>query len=141
MAIIDQITRIETAASIIKAKTASLELDKADGNGKISSSDKLDVQAAAINAIPEGTPVTVALDATTTSVSLPKGYYGADSTISVSTMAAPTISLSTSQQTISCDDKMMDGNIVIPPANAFYTGSSAPTGSTPGNDGDLYLVV
>ena len=43
MAIIDEIIRIEDASSIIKAKTAALGLDKV-GGGKISPSDKLDVQ-------------------------------------------------------------------------------------------------
>ena len=43
MAIVTEISRLESAASIIKAKTAELELNKAtaDGGGAISSSDKL----------------------------------------------------------------------------------------------------
>ena len=140
MAIIDEIIRIEEASSIIKAKTAALELDKV-GGGKISSSDKLDAQAAAINAITKGTPVTQKLSSSNTSVSLPKGYYGDGSSISVDTMSAPTVSLSGSSQTISCKDKLMTGNITVPAANVYKTGSDAPTSSTPGNDGDLYLVI
>ena len=72
MAIIDEIIRLDDASSIIKAKTASHKNDKVAG-GKISSSDKLDVQAAAINAITKDTPVTQKLSSSKTSVSLPKG--------------------------------------------------------------------
>ena len=56
-------------------------------------------------------------------------------------MSAPTVSLSGSSQTISCKDKLMTGNITVPAANVYKTGSDAPTSSTPGNDGDLYLVI
>ena len=45
MAIVTEISRLETAAGKIKTKTAQLELDKANGSGKISATDKLDVQA------------------------------------------------------------------------------------------------
>lgn len=142
MSIISEISRLEGAADVIKAKTVALNLDKADGNGKVSSSDKLEVHAAAINAITEGSSLgNQKLDASTTAVSMPAGYYGSNTTVSVDTMTAPTVTLSNTSQTISCDDKMMDGDIVIPAANIFYTGSSAPTSSTPGNDGDLYLVL
>ena len=143
MAIIDEVLRLEDAGSTIKTKTAQLGLDKAqaDGGGKISSADKLDVQARAINEIQGRTPVTQKLNGTTTSVSLSKGYYGGNSTISVDTMAAPTVALSGSSQTISCKDKMMTGNITVPAANVYRTGPSEPTSSTPGNDGDLYLVI
>ena len=48
MAIVTEISRLETAAGKIKTKTAQLELDKANGSGKISATDKLDVQADAI---------------------------------------------------------------------------------------------
>ena len=140
MAIVTQITRLENAATTIKTKTAALELDKV-GGGKISASDKLDVQAAAINAISKGTPVNQKLTSATTSVSLPKGYYGANSSISVDTMTPSAISLTNAEQTIACKDKMMTSNITIPAANIYYTGNSAPTSSTPGNDGDIYLVV
>lgn len=143
MAVIDEILRIEGAAGIIKAKTVALGLDKdsQDGNGKVSSSDKLDVHARAIDDIQGRTAVNQTLDASTTSVSIPKGYYGSDSTVSVSKMTAPTVELSGTQQVISCDDKMMDGDITIPAANVYRTGSTEPTSSTPGNNGDLYLVV
>ena len=70
MAIIDEVLRLESAGSTIKTKTAQLGLDKAqaDGGGKISSADKLDVQARAINEIQGRTPVTQTLNGTTTSV-------------------------------------------------------------------------
>ena len=111
MAIVTEISRLENAASIIKTKTTELELNKAniDGGGVISSSDKLDVQARAINAI--------------------------------DTLNAPTVTLSGSSQTIQSNKKFVKGNITIPAANVFRTGSDAPTSSTPGNEGDLYLVV
>lgn len=143
MAIIDEVLRLEGAANIIKAKTADLELEKAsaDGSGTVSSSDTLDVQARAINEISKRTPSNQKLDATTTAVSIEKGYYPSDTSVSVDTMAAPSVSLSGSEQTISCKDKMMTGNIIVPAANVYRTGSSVPTGSTPGNDGDLYLVI
>lgn len=143
MAIIDEVLRLEGAANIIKTKTAALGLDKAsaDGTGKISTSDELDIQARAINEIQGRTAVTQTLNGTTTSVSLSKGYYGSNSTVSVNTMSAPTIALSGSSQTISCKDKMMTGNITVPAANVYRTGSTEPTSSTPGNDGDLYLVI
>lgn len=111
MAIVTEISRLENAASIIKTKTAELELNKAnaDGGGVISSSDKLDVQARAIDAI--------------------------------DTLTAPTVTLSGSSQTIQSNKKFVKGNITIPAANVFRTGSDTPTSSTPGNEGDLYLVV
>ena len=37
--------------------------------------------------------------------------------------------------------KFVKGDITIPAANVFRTGPDAPTSSTPGNEGDLYLVV
>lgn len=143
MAVIDEILRLEEAADIIKAKTVSLGLDKdvQDGSGKVSATDKLDVHARAIDEIQNQNVLNQTLDASTTSVSIPKGYYGSNGTVSVSTMAAPTVSLSGIEQVISCDDKMMDGDITIPAANVYRTGNLEPDGSTPGNDGDLYLVV
>ena len=143
MAIVDEIERLEDAADIIKTKTAALGLDKAleDGGGKVSSSDTLDIQARAIDEIQGRTPVTQTLNATTTSVSLPQGYYGGSSSVSVSTMSAPTVNLSGTSQTISCNNKMMNGDIVVPAANVYRTGSEEPTSSTPGNNGDLYMVI
>lgn len=140
MAIIDQILRLEAAANIIKDKTAELELDKV-GGGKISPSDNLTVQADAINNIEKGTPVTRKLTSSSTSVSLPKGYYGSTSSVSVDVMSAHAVTLSGSSQTIACKDKVMSGDITIPAANVYRTGSSEPTSSTPGNNGDLYLVI
>ena len=143
MAIIDEVLRLEGAAATIKNKTAALELDKvsADGSGKISSSDKMDVQARAIDGIEKRTQGNQKLTASTTSVSISKGYYPSNATVSVDTMAAPTVTLSGSSQTISCKDKMMTDNITVPAANVYRTGSTPPTSSTPGNDGDLYLVI
>lgn len=143
MAIIDEVLRLEGAASTIKSKTAALELDKAsaDGTGKISSSDTLDVQARAINEIEKRTQGSQKLNGTNTSVSISKGYYPSDATVSVDTMSAPTVALSGSTQTITCKDKMMTDNITVPAANVYRTGSTIPNGSTPGNDGDLYLVI
>lgn len=134
MSIISEISRIENAASIIKDKVSELGLS-------VSSPSKLDNCANAIDSIAKRTAVNSTLTSASSSVHLSSGYYGNDSTISVSVMQAPAITLSSASQTISCDDKMMDGDIVIPAANLFYTGSNAPTGSTPGNDGDLYIVV
>ena len=140
MAIIDQVERLEAASSVIKAKTTDLGLKKSNGD-IITASENLTSQADAINNISKGTPVSQKLDSVTTAVTIPAGYYGSESTVSVDKMTAPTVTLSGSQQTISCDDKLMDGDITIPAANLFYTGNSAPDASTPGNDGDLYLVV
>lgn len=134
MSIISEISRIENAASIIKDKVSELGLS-------VSSPSKLDNCANAIDSIAKRTAVNSTLTSASSSVHLSSGYYGNDSTISVSVMQAPAITLSSASQTISCDDKMIDGDIVIPAANLFYTGSNAPTGSTPGNDGDLYIVV
>lgn len=134
MSIISEISRIESAASIIKDKVAELGLS-------VSSPSKLDNCANAIDSIAKRTAINTTLTSSNASVNLSGGYYDSDSSVSVSVMTAPTVSLSTSSQTISCDNKMMDGDIVIPAANAFYTGSGAPTSSTPGNDGDLYIVV
>ena len=142
MSIVSEISRIEGAANIIKAKTVELNLDKADGSRKVTSSDKLDVHAAAINAISKCSALgNQKLDAATTAITIPEGYYETNATISVDTMSAPVVSLSSVSQTISCDDKMMDGDIVIPAVNILRTGNEEPTGSTPGNEGDLYLVV
>ena len=111
MAIVDQIERLTSAANRIKTKTAALGLNKVstDGGGVISSSDKLDVQARAIEAI--------------------------------DTLDAPTVTLSGSSQTIQSNKKFVKGDITIPAANVYRTGTSEPTSSTPGNDGDLYLVT
>ena len=143
MAIIDEVLRLEGAAATIKSKTAALELDKAsaDGSGKISSSDKMDVQARAIDGIEKRTQGNQKLTASTTSVSISKGYYPSNATVSVDTMAAPTVTLSGSSQTIQSNKKFVKGNITIPAANVFRTGSDTPTSSTPGNEGDIYLVV
>ena len=143
MAVIDEILRLEGAAGVIKEKTVALGLDKdsQDGSGKVTVADKLDVHARAIDDIQNQSAVNQTLDASTTSVSIPKGYYGSDSTVNVSTMSAPEVILSNAQQIITCDDKMMDGNITIPAAHVYRTGSTEPTSSTPGNNGDLYLVI
>ena len=143
MAIIDEVLRLEGAANTIKAKTVSLGLDKdaEDGAGKVSASDTLDVHARAIDDIPARTPVNQKLDGSTTSVNLSSGYYGSNSTVNVDTMAAPSVSLSGTTQTISCKDKLMTDDIDIPAANVYRTGSDVPTSSTPGNDGDLYLAL
>ena len=140
MSIATEISRLEAAADIIKAKTNHMGLEKSAGV-VVSTSDNLTVQASVINAIPERDSVNQTLNSSTTSVNLSAGYYGASSSVSVATMAAPSVALSGSQQTISCSDKLMTGDITIPAANVYTTGSQTPTGSTPGNDGDLYLVV
>lgn len=141
MAIVTEISRLENAAGKIKTKTAQLELDKANGSGKISATDKLDVQADAIEIIQKRNPGNQKLSAGTASVNIQKGYYPQNSTVSVDTMSAPTVTLSGQSQTISCKDKVMSNDITIPAANVYTTGPNAPTSSTPGNDGDLYLVV
>ena len=143
MAIIDEVLRLEGAAATIKNKTADLELDKAsvDGSGKVSSSDTLEIQARAIDGIEKRTQNDQKLNGTTTSVNISKGYYASNATVSVDTMSAPSVSLSGSSQTISCKDKMMTDNITVPAANVYRTGNTVPTSSTPGNDGDLYLVI
>lgn len=109
MAIVDQISRLTSAANKIKTKTAALGLKKKNSNETISATDKLDVQADAIDAIVVYTP--------------------------------DTISLSDQSQTIPCGGKFVNDDIVVPAANVYRTGSSEPTSSTPGNDGDLYLVT
>lgn len=139
MSIISQISRIEDAANVIKAKTVALGLEKTPGT-TVLSTDKIESHASAINSIVAQSVSTSRLTADTTAVTISKGYYGSDATVSVTKMSAPTVALSTSSQTISCDDKMMDGNITIPAANGFYTGQTSPS-STLGNDGDLYLVT
>lgn len=140
MSIVSEISRIENAASVIKAKTVALGLEKA-ANTAVSAGDKIESHASAIDSIVARSVSTSHLTADTASVTIAKGYYGSESTVSVSVLAAPTVALSSVAQTISCDDKMMDGDITIPAANIYTTGSQAPTSSTPGNDGDLYLVI
>ena len=139
MAIVDQIERLQDAANVIKAKTAELELKKSNGS-TITASENLTAQADAINNISKGTPVTQKLNSVTTTVNIPAGYYGSASTVSVDTMATPTVSLSSSEQTISCANKIMAGNIIIPAANVYTTGSNVPSDST-GNDGDIFMIV
>ena len=140
MSIVSEISRIENAANIIKAKTVQLGLEKSSGT-VVTSADKIESHASAINSITTQSVSASKLTADTTSVTIAKGYYGSTSTVSVDKMTAPTVALSSVSQTISCDDKMMDGNITIPAANVYYTGNSVPDGSTPGNDGDFFLVV
>lgn len=140
MSIVSEISRIESAVSVIKTKTAQLGLSK-PGGGTISAADKVDVQASAINAITKGSAVNTTLNAVTTAVTIPAGYYGSNSTVSVVTSTISSVTLSGKQQTLSCANKLMTTDIVIPAANVYTTGSQAPTSSTPGNDGDLYLVV
>jgi len=139
MAIIDEILRLEAAASVIKTKTADLSLKKSNGS-TISSSENLTAQADAINTIAKRTAVTATLTYTTNSASLSSGYYGSDSTVTVAKMTSPSVSLSGVSQTISCKDKVMSENITIPAANTYTTGSSVPDNST-GNDGDIFLIV
>ena len=141
MTIADQIERIEDAADKIKAKTEELGLDKKDGSGKVSASDNITIQADAIDGISKGTPVSEKLTSSKSSISLPKGYYGSASTVSADIMQAPSVSLSGQVQTISCKDKMMSDDITIPAANVYMVGYDEPTSMTPGNNGDLYLVI
>jgi hypothetical protein len=140
MSIATEITRIENAANIIKAKTNHMGLEKSPGV-VVSTSDNLTVQASVIDAIPERDAVSQTLNASTTSINLSAGYYGSESSVSVAIMEPQVVALSGSQQTISCSDKLMTGDITIPAANVYRTGSGIPTNATPGNDGDLYLVV
>ena len=139
MAIIDEILRLEAAASVIKTKTADLSLKKSNGS-IITSSENLTAQADAINSIAKRTAVTATLTYATNSASLSSGYYGLDSTVTVAKMATPSVSLSGVSQTISCKDKVMSENLTIPAANTFTTGSSVPSDAT-GNDGDIFLIV
>lgn len=139
MSIVSEISRIEGAASVIKAKTVALGLEKTPGT-TVSAADKIESHASAINSISAQTVSTSKLTADTTSVTIAKGYYGSASTVSVDIMSAPSVTLSSVAQTISCDDKMMDGDITIPAANVYTTGSTAPSDGM-GNNGDLYLVV
>ena len=139
MAIIDEILRLEAAASVIKTKTADLSLKKSNGD-TISSSENMTAQADAINSIAKRTAVTATLTYTTNSASLSAGYYGSNSTVTVAKMATPSVSLSGVSQTISCKDKVMSENLTIPAANTFTTGSSVPSDAT-GNDGDIFLIV
>ena len=133
MSIISQISRIEGIATSIHDKVVSLGIS-------VASAGKLADSRDAINSIASRTVSVSQLDAETTAVTISPGYYNSSATIAVSTMSAPTIALSTSEQTIACDDKMMDGDITIPSANGYYTGSSTPDNSI-GNDGDLFLVT
>ncbi len=139
MAIIDEILRLEAAASVIKTKTADLSLKKSNGN-TISSSENLTAQADAINSIAKRTAVTATLTYATNSASLSSGYYGSDSTVTVAKMATPSVSLSGVSQVILCKDKVMSENLTIPAANTYTTGSSVPSDAT-GNDGDIFLIV
>ena len=139
MAIIDEITRIESAASTIKTKTADLGLKKSNGN-TISSSENLTAQADAINNIAKRTAVSQTLTYTSNEVSLSAGYYGSESNVTVAKLAAPSVTLSGVSQTISCKDKIISDDITIPAANVYTTGGSVPSNSS-GNDGDLFLVV
>ena len=139
MAIIDEILRLESAASIIKAKTAELGLEKSSGV-PVSISDNLTAQASAINTISKKTSVSQTLTYTSNTVSLPAGYYGSESNVTVSTLATPSVTLSGVSQTISCANKVMSDDITIPAANVYTTGSSVPSNSS-GNDGDLFLIV
>lgn len=134
MAILTEIQRIENAANKIKTKTEQLGLT-------VASPGKLDNHADAINAIPNQQAKNQKLTGSSTSVDLPVGYYGAVSHISVDTLTPSAVTLSGQQQTISCKDKMMTDNIVIPAANVYYTGNTAPDSNTPGNNGDIYLVI
>lgn len=133
MSIISEISRIEGIATSIHDKVESLGIT-------IASPEKLADTRDAINSITSRTVSVSTLTADTTSVTISQGYYNSSATISVDKMTAPSVTLSTSVQTISCDDKMMDGNITIPSANGYYTGSSTPDNSI-GNDGDIYLVT
>lgn len=134
MAIITELSRIENAADTIKDKVDSLGIT-------VASPGKIDDYATAINGIVKRTPGDQTLNATTASVTISQGYYPSNTTVSVATSTISSVSLSSSEQTLPCANKLMTSNIVIPAANVYTTGSSAPTSSTPGNDGDLYLVT
>ena len=139
MAIIDQISRLESAASIIKAKTVDLSLRKSNGS-IITSSENLTAHADAINNISKGTAVSQTLTYASNSVSLPAGYYDSDSNITVATLVAPSVTLSGVSQTISCANKIMSDDITIPAVNVYTTGGSVPSDAS-GNDGDIFLII
>ena len=133
MSIISEISRIEGIVSSIHSKVASLGIT-------IASPGKLANDRDAINSITSQTVNVSKLTGATTAVTISKGYYNSNATISVDTSAGGTVTLSTAQQTISCANKMMTSDITIPAANGYYTGTSLPDSSI-GDDGDLYLVT
>lgn len=133
MAIINEISRIQTAASSIKNKLSELGIT-------VASPSRIDDCANAISNIEPRTVSTSKLTAVTTAVTISQGYYAESATISVDTSTITSVSLSTSEQTLSCANKMMTSNITIPSVNVYISGSSTPDGSI-GNDGDIYLVT
>ena len=133
MSIVSEISRIEGIATSIHDKVESLGIT-------IASPEKLADTRDAINSITSQAVNVTKLTGATTAVTISKGYYNSNATISVDTSAGGTVALSTVSQTISCSNKMMTSNITIPAANGYYTGQSSPDSSI-GNDGDLYLVI
>lgn len=87
-----------------------------------------------------GTGSTTTLNGTTTSKTINAGYWSSNNVVKVNTMAAPTVTLTSSEQTITCKDKMMTGNITVPAVNFYYTGSTVPA-VTGYNDGDIFLII
>lgn len=74
MAISNQIERLINAANVIKRKTQELGLVK-DDKSVVTTADKLDLQAEAINNIEKRSVINTTITSETTSVSIPQGFY------------------------------------------------------------------
>jgi hypothetical protein len=140
MSIATQISRLMDAANRIKTKTASLGLKK-DDNTTITSSDKLEKQAEAIENIKTENAKTIIPSTSEQTISAGT-YLKGDQKIKAVSLDADaskivtgnTVSIKSDNNTVT----EVTGSLVV---NKYIIGNTAPDSSTQGNDGDIYLVV
>lgn len=140
MSIATQISRLMDAANRIKTKTASLGLKK-DDNTTITTSDKLEKQAEAIENIKSENAKTIIPSTSEQTISAGT-YLKGDQKIKAVSLDADaskivtgnTVSIKSDNNTVT----EVTGSLVV---NKYIIGNTAPDSSTQGNDGDIYLVV
>lgn len=140
MSIATQISRLMDAANRIKTKTASLGLKK-DDNTTITTSDKLEKQAEAIENIKSENAKTIIPSTSEQTISAGT-YLKGDQKIKAVSLDADaskivtgnTVSIKSDNNTVT----EVTGSLVV---NKYIIGNTAPDSSTQGNDGDIYLVI
>lgn len=140
MSIATQISRLMDAANRIKTKTVSLGLKK-DDNTTITTSDKLEKQAEAIENIKTENAKTIIPSTSEQTISAGT-YLKGDQKIKAVSLDADaskivtgnTVSIKSDNNTVT----EVTGSLVV---NKYIIGNTAPDSSTQGNDGDIYLVV
>ena len=104
MSIKTEISRLEAARNAIRTKLNAL--------GLVTTTANIDDCATAVEGITNNGTVTKALDTSTTSYIIPKGYHSGSGKVSITTQSK-TVSPSASQQTVSPDSGKLLSSVVI----------------------------